>query len=95
MKQSKDNMINIGTDYSIQGDRTCLTLYKRRVVKKTGKLQWDVIGYFDTFEHLFHRLVDEEVNPINNLQDIAERIVELKNWISDTVKSIPRESIIK
>lgn len=88
MKQSKDNMIHIGSDYAIQGDRYCLTLLKKRIVKKTGNIQWDAVAYFDTFESLFDKLVDMEIMPINNLQDIAERIIELKQWISDTTRNI-------
>lgn len=93
MKSSKDNMIHIGPDYAIQGDRYCLTLYKRRIAKKTGLEQYDVIGYFTSIEALFHQLVDMDIGPINNLQDIAERIENLKGWISGTLENMAQNPL--
>jgi len=94
MKESKDNMIVVGADYALQGDSMCITLYKRRVVKNTGLVQWDAIGYFTNIEQAFHRMIDHDVGPINNLQDIAERITEIKKWISDVTQNIAQKSII-
>jgi hypothetical protein len=68
MKKSKDNIIHVGTDYGICGDEICITLYKRRVTKG-GNVQWDAKGYFPNLSDAFKKMVDLELNPINNLGD--------------------------
>ena len=93
MKESKDNFIHIGPDYAIQGDTYCVTIFKRRIVQKTGKVQWDAIAYCSNLEQAYHRLIDMDLGPINNFQDIAERILDLKKWISDATQSMASDSI--
>lgn len=73
-------MIHIGADYAVQGDRFCLTLFKRRVTEK-GKVQWDALGYFEDFKYLLKRLVDMEIGPLNNIESIVNAIDHIREHI--------------
>jgi hypothetical protein len=84
LKSSKDKKIYIDSDYAFEISPTCITLSKRRITKK-GKLQFDTIGYFTSLEAMYHRMIYDAIEGIDNLQDIAERQAELKNHIGESV----------
>ena len=88
MKSSKDNMIHIGPDYAIRGDRLCLTLLKRRITEK-GKAQWDAIGYYSDYKYALKRMVDYEIGPLNVIEDIVKAVDNLREHID----SLPLKSI--
>jgi hypothetical protein len=84
VKSSKDDMIHIGPDWALCGDEQCITLYKRRITNK-GKLQWDPKGYYLNLEHALKRMIDMEINPITDLEDIVKGIDNLKKWLSESI----------
>jgi hypothetical protein len=77
-------MIHIGPDWALSGDEQCITLYKRRITTK-GKLQWDPKGYYLNLEHALKRMVDMEINPITDLEDIVKGLDNLKKWLSESI----------
>ena len=86
MKTSKDNMIHVGPDWALSGDETCITLYKRRITK-SNKARFDPKGYFNNLTDAFIRMVDLELNPLYELEDIVEGIDNLKKWIKEVCDS--------
>jgi len=51
----------IGKDYKIEADSLNVTLYERRISKKTQKEYWLAIGYFSRFGNALKSLVDLRV----------------------------------
>jgi len=86
MKTSKDNMIHIGPDWAISGDELCITLYRRRITQN-GTVQWDAKGYFQNLPDTFKRMVDMELNPSVDFEDIINGIDNLKKWIHEVCDS--------
>ena len=90
-KFTMGNEMKIGTEYKIEGDTACLTLYKRRVPEK-GKLkgteQWDVMAYYNAgrYDLALKRLVAMEVSGLEDLQAIAKMLDNFKVWIADALK---------
>ena len=80
-------MIHIGTDYALQGDRMCITLFKRRVTEK-GKVQYDPLGYYQDFPYALKRMVDMEIGPLNVVEDIVRAIDNLREHIDTALSSI-------
>lgn len=88
MKNEKEKMIHVGPDYALQGDRLCITLFKRRVTEK-GKVQWDPLGYYPDFPYALKRMVDMEIGPLNVIENIVAAIDALREHID----SLPLKSI--
>ena len=84
MKSSKDKMIHIGPDWALSGDEQCVTLYKRRVTQK-GRVQWDAKGYYKNLEHAYLHLIDMELTPLSDLEDVIKGIDHLKKWLSNAI----------
>ena len=87
MKKSKDKKIFIDNDYAFEIDSRCITLFKKRITQK-GQLQYDTVGYYTSLEAAYNRLIDTELEGCRNLQDIADRQIELRNYIKDSLKTI-------
>ena len=89
MKNSKDKYIHIGTDWALQGNETCITLFRRRVTPK-GKVQYDPKGYFIDYPYALKRMIDMEIGPLNVVEDIVKAIDNLRDHIDNSLS----ESII-
>lgn len=87
VKNSKNKLIHVGPEWAVQGEPTCITLLKRRITEK-GKEQWDAKGYFNNITDCFHRMVDLELNPKIDLEDVVRGIDDLKAWIKTACESI-------
>lgn len=87
MKNSKDSFIHVGNRYCFQVDAQCITLYKTRINKK-GAMQYDVVGYYTSLEAMYGRLVEVGLEDCRNLQDIAERQIELKKDIIESLEKV-------
>ena len=91
MNHSKDTYIHVNGEWALQADQYCVTLFKKRVAgkkaKNAGQLQIDPVGYFGNYEHALQRLVDMDVQPINHIDYMVERISELKKDITKLIKS--------
>jgi hypothetical protein len=85
VKASKDNMIHINAEWALKGNDLCVALLKKRI-NKHGQAVWDEKGYFNNFTQALHRLIDMDVQPLNNIKYICERIDELKQSITDALK---------
>jgi hypothetical protein len=85
MKYSKDKYIHINNKWAIQGDDMCITLYQKRLTEK-GVVQYDAKGYFNDLAHTLQRMIDMDIQPLNNIQYICERIDELRKDISDALQ---------
>ena len=82
-----DNYIHVGPKWALQSDEQVVTLFKKRIVKKTGQLQYDAAGFFPNLEQALIRLVDMDIGPINHVEYIAKRQGELKQWIKEALKN--------
>lgn len=87
MKTSKNKMIHIGADWSLQGDETCIILYKRRINKK-GQEQWDAKGYFTDFRQALKKMIDMEIGPLNVVESIVTAIDNLRDHIDELPRNI-------
>ena len=85
MKSSKESYIHISPHYALQGDELNVTLYKKRIVEKTGETQFDPIAYFPSLDKALHRVIDLDLGPVNNLKLVLDRIEELKKYISESI----------
>jgi len=90
MKRSKNEMIHIGADWALQGDETCITLYKRRVTEK-GAEQYDAKGYYNDFHEAFKAMVIKEIGPLNNVENIIKAI----DGLHDTIESLPKSILAR
>ena len=81
--------IHVGTHYALGSDSLCVTLFRKRQVKKTGIIKFDPIGYFANYEQAFHKLVDFDLQ--SGVQDIArmvDRVVQLKKEITEAINNL-------
>ena len=82
-------MIHIGVDWALQGDETCITLYKRRVTEK-GAEQYDAKGYYKDFHQAYKAMVIKEIGPLNNVESIIKAI----DGLYDELQKLPNNSIL-
>ena len=76
MKDTK--LIHLNDDWAFQGDSLSVTLYRKKVSEKTGKLTLRPKGYFNNVEQMFHRLIDLDLNACTSLELVVDRINNLK-----------------
>lgn len=81
------SLIQIGSKYALGSDELSVTLYKCRVVKKTGKIAYDPVGYFLNFQQALQRLVDMNVQGCPDSCKF-DCITELKNSITEAIKNL-------
>ena len=86
-------MIKIGEDWALKSDTYSVNLMRRRIVKDEksknfGKEQWDVAGYFHNYEQALHRMIELDIQGLESLEYIHSRIEQLKQWLSDSLKSL-------
>lgn len=79
-------MIKINDTYFMENDSTCLTLYKRTVVKSgktAGKEKLDAVGYFNSgrYDQLFVRLSEIGTSNLDSFDDILTYYKTLKKDI--------------
>jgi hypothetical protein len=86
MKHSKDKLIHVGPDYAFEIGKTDITLFERKVSDK-GRVYFANPLYFSSLEAMYNRLADTGLAGLQSLQDIAERQIELKNWVRETIKN--------
>jgi len=88
-------MININENIKFDISTDCVTLYYRHPIKVThktkeeniGKHKWDIIGYYPSIGHALTRVIDlVGIENCGNLQDISDRIAELKKNIIDMLE---------
>ena len=91
MKKSKDNLIHIGKDYAFQISKSDITLFKCRITEK-GEAHFDTIGYYTSLEAMYFRLIETGLAGLENLQDIANRQIELKKWISAALQELAKNT---
>jgi hypothetical protein len=87
MKYSKDKYIHINDEWAIQGDELCVTLYRKRFTEN-GVLQYDAKGYFQDLAYALQRMIDMDIQGLNNIQYMCERMDELRKDIMDTLKKL-------
>ena len=92
MKHAKDDLLHINKTWAVKGDDLCLTLYRKRIAKESGQLQFDAKGYFTSWESLLHRLIDLDINPRKNIEHIVDRILDLKNSIRELLEKLCQET---
>ena len=87
--RNDNSHIHVGTGYALGSDTLCVTLFRKRQVKKTGIIKYDPIGYFSNYEQAFHKLVDFDLQ--TGEQDIArmiDRVVQLKKEITEAINNL-------
>ena len=69
----------IGDKYKVESDELNITLFKKRVSKKSSKVQWGIIGFFSSVKEVLKFLVNLEVreSTLKDLETINERIDKL------------------
>jgi len=50
--------MKIGKNYKVESDSLNVTLYKKKIVKKTGKEYWSAIGFYSSLRNALKGLVD-------------------------------------
>jgi hypothetical protein len=90
MKHSKDKYIHINNEWALQSEELGVTLYRKRMSEK-GILQYDVKGYYQDFPHALKRMIDMDIQGLNNVQYICSRMDELRKDISDAFQSKPTD----
>lgn len=88
MKTSKDNLIHIDTKYAIQGDGVGVILYGKRIVKKTGEMQLDPVGYFPSLTQALFRLLERDLGERRSLQAVIDGMDEHKKWLQNSIFSL-------
>ncbi len=73
----------IGNKYKIESDSLNITLYKKAVTKKEGKVYWMAIGYFSRFGNALKALVDLEVKEtqVKDFREVCRKQEELYKLI--------------
>ncbi len=77
-------MIHINKDWSLSGDENSITLYRRRV-NAEGESQWDPKGYFQNFKDAYLRMVEMNIQPLDDLQKVVQAIDNLQNTLSESI----------
>ena len=77
-------MIHFNKDWSLSGDENSITLYKRRI-NAEGEPQWDPKGYFQNFKDAYLRMVEMNIQPLDDLQKVVQAIGSLKNALSESI----------
>ena len=73
----------VGKDYKVEADSLNVTLYERRIVKKTRKEYWFAIGYFSRFGNALKALVDLKVKEteLRDFRGVCQKQEELYKLI--------------
>ena len=93
MKNTKDEIIHLDHEWAIKGREGNLTLYKKRIVKQKGKLQFDAKGHYPGYPELFMGMVNLEITSLNGIQLIIDRLDKLENRIPEYCKIIAEKPI--
>ena len=91
MKNSKDDLIHIGSDWALGPDQICVTVFKRRITKK-GKVQWDAVSYHNNTYDALQWCVDKEISIRSDIDDIIKGIDDLKKWIKEAWDAIKKHA---
>lgn len=92
MNPSNDGYIHINSEWCLQADQVCVTLFRKRVAgpkaKNAGQLQYDPVGYYPGYEQALSAMVDRDIQPLNSIDYVVDRLVQLKKDIAIMCKSI-------
>lgn len=96
-KEKKCLEIQINEEYSIEGDtRSFILRRKTGVNPKTEEIYYDCFYYFD-LESILHRMLDIGIanSKILNAEEILTKLQEIKQDITETIKTEKFSSFIK
>ncbi len=73
----------IGKEYRIESDSMNITLYERKINKKTREEYWYALGYFATVQGALHELVNLKVREtgLKDLKTVVKKQDELYHLI--------------
>lgn len=85
----------INENWAFEADENCVTLLKIQTKQKTGEKYFRPAGYYVNIQQLFTALVDKEIQNLEKLELISEKIEELKAIIKKYMCTTCSELFLK
>lgn len=85
----------IGKNWKVESDEYNVTLYRRKLNKKTGKEYWEESRYYSTLANCLTDLVNLEVNGsgLKDLQTVGVAVAKIHQEIAEALTPIRQTAV--
>lgn len=81
-------MLQLDKDWRLRVDSVCWMLEQRLVGAETGKVTWEIKGYYPLLEDALRGACNQMMKPTKDIPDLLRRIDELHRMIRMVTEGI-------